>query len=205
MSFWKRDIGEMLRCPVMQSCWAGIMKHPIPRRGKVLWLDPDSLLWPELLRPLFPWPWSHSLGGSSTGPHQKELLSVSKPWEMHSFHSMLLTSTGLAVQGFFKWSISATIRGFLRPGLCFVPFQGPVTKTRVLFSIRPKTPFFTSSVPRHLFQINGCFLEAYETTGLGLGSGRAQKVTRQSELRFGEQTLHPTLKFSWAFDAPSLF
>ena len=147
------DIWEIFKCPVMQSCWAGIMKHPIPRRGKVLWLDPDSLLWPELLGPLFPWPWFHLLGGSSAGPHQKELLSVSKPWEMHRFHSMLLTSTGLEVQGFFKIIIIVTIRGFLRPGLCFGPFQGPVTKTRVSFLICPKSPFFIVSLHATFFKL----------------------------------------------------
>ena len=139
------------------------------------------------------------------GPHQKELLSVSKPWEMHRFHSMLLTSTGLEVQGFFKIIIIVTIRGFLRPGLYFGPFQGPVTKTRVSFSICPKSPFFTASLHATFFKLTGASWKPMKQQAWGRGVGGCRRQRHQSELCCRERTLHPTLKFSWAFDALRLF
>lgn len=42
-----------------------------------------------------------------------------------------------------------------------------ISQSQGLFLDVLKTPFLTSSLMCHLFQINGGFPEAYETTGLG--------------------------------------
>lgn len=92
--------------PVMESCWAGMMKHShSTSRARSLVRPRFSSLGGALgttaLHGLAPLP-----GRFSMVPTLKGTLSVSEPLETHGFQSTLPTPLGLEVQGQLSSSFS---------------------------------------------------------------------------------------------------